>query len=111
MNMNEKELEKKIDEDKDFYRKMTVDAFEELKKSNLAIIKELRENNKIMLEQNSTLSEVKISLQSRPCMIEGQLDEVNKGWKDSTIKVYQGITGALFILITGILASVGLYAK
>ena len=104
-------LKVEINEDKEFYRKMTIDAFEELKKSNAAIVKELREHNAIASEQTLTLKEVKIALQSKPCMIESQLDELNKGWKDSTVKVYQGITGALFILITGILASIGLYAK
>jgi hypothetical protein len=106
-----KKLRAEINEDKEFYRKMTIDAFNELKTSNVSIIKELKENNKIMTEQNLTLNEVKISLQSKPCMIESQLDEVNKGWKDSTIKAYQAITGALLLMITGILASVGLYAK
>ena len=104
-------LRAEINQDKEFYRKMTSETLEELKSSNKEVIKELRENNKIMTEQNLTLNEVKISLQSKPCMVEKQLDEVNKGWKDSTVKVYQGITGALFILITGILASVGLYTK
>ena len=106
--MSEKELEKlqqKIDEDKNFYREMLVDSFEEMRKSNSAVVKELKEHNKIAAEQSATLIEVKNSLQNKPCIIDQQLNEVNKGWKDKTLSVGKWLIASLIGLLA---AAIGL---
>jgi len=85
-------------EDKDFYREL-------IKEQN----KNIKENNKIMIEQLNCLDEIKIALQSKPCMCPDIDKVVNKGWENNTIKVYKWIIGSLFVLITGILGAIGLY--
>lgn len=76
-----------------------------------------KENNILMKEQtgaiikNTTvMEEVKIALQSKPCIVREKTEELNKGWKDSSISFNKWIIYSLLFLITGILTAVGLYS-
>lgn len=93
------------DNDKDFYREILKSQIELQKDGNKAI----RSQNDMLLKQNGILEEIKISLQSKPCINPKMTEKLNKGWESFTVSGYRWIIGSLIGLIIGILTAVGLY--
>jgi hypothetical protein len=86
----------------------TVEFLKDLIKENSKIQKE---SIKIQTSQLSALDEIKIALQSKPCIVEKKIEERENGWEKSTVITYKWIIGSLLALIVGILSAFGLYAK
>lgn len=91
--------------DKDFYRDMTREMVA-IAKDNA---RQVQSNNKIMGDLVNVIGELKIALQSKPCLVEKCAEEVNKGWKDKTLGIYQFVIVALFSVLIGVLTAFGLY--
>ncbi len=96
----------------EYLQEMHRENLQETKESNKALIKEVKELSKATTQQTLILTEVKNSLQElqkRPCVIPEKIAEINKGWKDTTVKKLWTVIATLFTLLAGVLAAFGLY--
>ncbi len=91
----------------------------ELLKEDKKDLKEYRkENNSLMREQTeaivrntSIMEEVKISLQTKPCINQKEKDKINNGWEKYHVGVMRWIVVLLIVLLAGVLTAVGLYSS
>lgn len=95
------------DNDKDFYREILKSQIEIQKETNRSI----QEQSKTLLELNCTMEEIKIALQSKPCIVKEKTEELKKVMESNENSTYKWIIGSLLLLITGILTAVGLYGQ
>lgn len=66
----------------------TIEFFKDLIKENSKIQKE---SIKIQTSQLSALDEIKLALQTKPCLIDNIEKKINEGWKESTVKMYKNL--------------------
>lgn len=91
--------------DKEFYRQVATKFIDIAEKNSKQII----ENNRLMTEQLNALDEIKISLQSKPCIVKKREEKIHEGWKNSSLKLYRFVIGTLFFILIGVLTAFGLF--
>jgi len=91
--------------DKNFYRELIKKQIEISEKTNEMI----QEHGEILIEQKAILNEIKIALQSKPCIVKEKTEELKRVMEVNENSTYKWIIGSLLVLITGILTAFGFY--